>query len=255
MEPNDSRRVWLTGAGKGIGRALAIAMVEAGWTVAASARTADDLDSLAAEAETKPGHVVGYPVDVTRAAEVSETVERIEADLGPLDLVVLNAGTHQPFKAADFDIETFRRLVETNLMGTVNCLAPVMARFIERGRGHIAVVASVAGYAGLPTAAGYSATKAALINMCEALEPDLARHGVKLQLVSPGFVDTPLTRKNEFKMPFLIPADQAANDIMAGLQSRRFEIVFPFGMKVAMKALRALPYRLFFAITRRMVGS
>lgn len=254
MTTEHAQRVWLTGAGKGIGRALALAMADAGWTVAASARTAADLDSLAAEAESKPGQIVGFPVDITDAAAARDTVARIEAELGPLDLTVLNAGTHKPFKAEDFDTEAFGMLVDTNLMGTVHCLEPVMARFIERGAGHIAVVASVAGYVGLPSAAAYGATKAALINMCEALEPDLARHGVRLQLVSPGFVDTPLTQKNSFQMPFLISSDKAAKAIMAGLERRRFEIVFPFGMRVAMKVLRALPYGLFFAITRRMVG-
>jgi len=135
----------------------------------------------------------------------------------------------------------------------VNGLSHIMPRFISRGRGHIAVVASVAGYRGLPTSAAYGATKAGLINMCEALKPELERHGVRLTLINPGFVETPLTDKNDFPMPFLISVDEAVNHIVRGLQSSRFETAFPRRFAFLMKILRILPDRLFFFVTRRMV--
>lgn len=254
MQSPTSKRAWITGAGKGIGRALVKALVRDGWTVAASSRTESDLESLAAEVATASGTLSAYPLDVTKPDEVAQTFARIEAELGALDLAVLNAGTHRPISAYDFDAAVVRSLVDTNLMGTVHCLDTVMARFIERRNGGIAVVASVAGYRGLPTAAAYGATKAALINMCEALKPELERAGVTLQLICPGFVDTPLSRKNTFPMPFLIGSDEAAESIVRGLRSNRFEIVFPFRMSLAMKTLRLLPNRLLFAVTRRMVG-
>ena len=139
-------------------------------------------------------------------------------------------------------------------MGTVNGLAQIIPRLIERKRGHIAVVASLAGYRGLPTAAAYGATKAGLINMCEALKPELERHGVRLTLINPGFVETPLTDRNEFPMPYLMPVEKAADRIMRGLRSDDFEVTFPWRFATVMKLLRLLPDRLFFLLTRRMIG-
>jgi short-subunit dehydrogenase len=128
-----------------------------------------------------------------------------------------------------------------------------MKTFLARGGGHIAVVASLAGYRGLPGAAAYGATKAALINMCEALKPDLERSGVKLSLINPGFVETPLTAQNDFPMPFLIPVDEAVSQIVRGLERSNFEIAFPGRFAFLMKVLRILPDRLFFTLSRRML--
>jgi NAD(P)-dependent dehydrogenase (short-subunit alcohol dehydrogenase family) len=246
------RSAWVTGASSGIGRALALRLAWDGWNVAVSARTARDLATLAAEA---PGRIHAFPLDVTDAAAVLGTVSRIEDALGPLDLAVLNAGSYARDSATQFDAAAFRATVEVNLMGSVHCLAALMPRMLSRGSGHIAVVSSVAGYVGLPGAAAYGASKAALINMCEALHPELAARNVRLSLVNPGFVDTPLTQKNDFPMPFLISADEAVDHIMAGLKSRHFEIAFPWKMVLSMKILAALPARLRLALTRRMVRS
>lgn len=246
------RVVWITGAGKGIGRALAHRYAADGWTVAASARTEGDL--LALQDDCASGTIRAFPLDITDSAAVDAVVTRIEGELGPIDLAILNAGNHRPLNANNFDIDVFRTLVETNLMGTVNCLAPLVPRLIERKSGHIAVVASLAGYRGLPTAAAYGATKAGVINMCEALRPDLAQYNVRLSLINPGFVKTPLTDQNEFPMPFLISADDAAEYVIRGLRRHAFETAFPWRFAVMMKALKILPDRLFFALTRRMIG-
>lgn len=243
---------WVTGAGSGIGRALALRLAEEGWNVAASARTATDLATLATEA---PGCIHAFPLDVTDAEATQKVVAKIEDSLGPLDLAVLNAGTYGRDSAAQFDAAAFRATIDVNLMGSVHCLAALMPRMLARGAGHIAVVSSVAGYVGLPGAAAYGASKAALINMCEGLQPELAAHNVRLSLVNPGFVDTPLTQKNDFPMPFLISADAAVDHIMAGLKSRHFEIAFPWQMVLSMKLLAALPARLRLAVTRRMIRS
>lgn len=244
------RTTWVTGASSGIGRALALRLAREGWNVAVSARTARDLATLAAEA---PGRIHAFPLDVTDDQAVLETVASIEDNLGPLDLAVLNAGTYARDSAAQFDTAAFRATVEVNLMGAVHCLVALMPRMLARGSGHIAVVSSVAGYVGLPGAAAYGASKAALINMCEALHPELAARNVHLSLINPGFVDTPLTQKNDFFMPFLISADAAVNHIMAGLKSRHFEIAFPWKMVLSMKLLAALPARLRLTVARRMV--
>ncbi len=244
------RTAWVTGAGTGIGRGLALRLAREGWNIAISARRAENLTALAAEA---PDRLSPYPLDVTNEPDVIRTTAAIENDIGPPDLVILNAGTYTPLSATRFDTQAFSAMVATNLMGTAYCLGAIMPGMIHRRRGHIAVVASVAGYTGLPNAAAYGATKAALINMCQSLYPELAAEGVRISVINPGFVDTPLTRKNDFPMPFLISVETAVDSIMRGLESRRFDIVFPWKMALAMKFLALLPDCLRFAITRRLV--
>lgn len=245
-----ARILWITGAGKGIGRAVALLLARQGATVAASARSSADLDALVA---LGTGRIVAFPLDVTDADACAATVDRIETELGPIDQAILNAGTHVADTARTFAVAPARQVIETNLMGTVHGLAPLMERFVARRRGRIAVVASMAGYAGLPGAAAYGASKAGLIALCEALRPDLARHGVLLQVINPGFVRTPLTDRNDFPMPFLIEAEDAAHRIAAGLATDRFEIAFPRRLGFWMRLLRRLPYPLFFAVTKRML--
>ncbi len=253
MTSNAAKTVWITGAGKGIGRALALRMAQDGARVAASARTASDLEDLAVEAGDLPGRIVPFPLDIVDREAVRATVAEIEAQIGPIDLAILNAGTHTPIWLKDFSAEKVQHLIDVNLMGTVNCLDPLMQTMTARGSGHLAVVSSVAGYCGLPSASAYGASKAGLINLCEALRPELDTAGVRLTLINPGFVDTPLTKKNDFDMPFLVSQDDAVRAIMRGLDRSRFEIVFPLPMALTMRFLRALPYRVFFALTKRMV--
>ena len=145
-------------------------------------------------------------------------------------------------------------LVEINLLGVANCLEPAMKAMIERRRGRIAIVSSVAGYRGLPTSAYYGATKAALINLAESLRFDLVKHGVRLQLIDPGFVRTPLTDKNEFKMPFLMEVEDAARRLVGGLESEHFEVTFPKRFTWILKGLRCLPYALYFPLVTRATG-
>ncbi|MGF1641828.1 MAG: SDR family NAD(P)-dependent oxidoreductase [Rhodospirillales bacterium] len=248
------RVAWVTGAGQGIGRALALRLASEGCRVAISARTEQDLLDVAAEGRRKGFDLLPFPLDVTDEGAVARTAAAIEEALGPLDLAVFNAGTHIPMRADAFVVDDVRRLVDVNLMGVVHGLAAVLPRFLARRRGQIAVVSSVSGYCGLPTAAAYGATKAALINMCEALKPELDAHDVVLSIVNPGFVRTPLTDKNRFPMPFLMEADDAARRIMKGMQTRRFEIAFPRRLVWLMKTMRLLPYPLYFALTRRLVA-
>lgn len=244
----ERRVAWVTGAGKGIGRALALRLARDGWMVAVSARTEADLVALVAEAPNI--HV--FPLDVTDAVGTERVVKAIEALLGPIHRAVLNAGTYIPTSVAPFSPEDFRRQFDVNVMGAVNGLSALVPRLVAQGRGHVAVVASVAGYRGLPAAAAYGATKAALINMCEALRVELDPHGVAVSVICPGFVKTPLTDKNDFPMPFLISAEDAADYIVRGLNAGRFEIAFPPLFAAIMKTLRILPNRLFFAVARRL---
>ncbi|MSO88763.1 MAG: SDR family NAD(P)-dependent oxidoreductase [Rhodospirillaceae bacterium] len=254
LPPPSSGCAWVTGASSGIGRALALRLARDGWRVAASARGDAALDDLAKEAAGGPGSIDPMPLDVTDEEGTRAATIAIEARNGPIVLAVLNAGTHLPISVATFDPSIFRRLHEVNVMGVVNGIAALLPRMVERRGGHIAVVSSVAGYRGLPTAAAYGATKAALINMCEALKFDLDRCGIRLSLVNPGFVKTPLTDENPFPMPFLMSAEDAADRLVRGLASGGFEITFPRRFALLLKALRCLPYRLYFPILKRATG-
>ncbi|QPC87260.1 SDR family NAD(P)-dependent oxidoreductase [Mesorhizobium sp. NBSH29] len=241
---------WVTGAGTGIGRAVALKLARTGWRVAASARTKADLDALSAEAG---GNIVPVPLDVRDAEAVDTGFAEMEKTLGSVDLVVLCAGIYRRDTARTLDPKEFEATVTTNLVGTANCLAAVMPAMMARKAGRIGVVGSVVGYVGLPGASAYGATKAALINLCQSLYPELMANGVQLSLISPGFVETPLTDKNDFPMPFMISAEEAANHIVKGLGSARFDIAFPWKMVVAMRLLAALPSRLLFAVTNRVL--
>jgi short-subunit dehydrogenase len=251
---SQSRIAWVTGASRGIGAAVARHLARDGWTVAASARDATELKALSHEPEELPGRIVGFPLDVSDPEACSRVYAEIGSSMGPVDLVILNAGTHEPIDGIRFSVAPVRMLVEINLMGAVHCLAPVIQDFVARGWGRIGVVASAAGYRGLPTASGYGATKAGLINMCEALRPELEPAGVILSCIVPGFVKTTLTDRNPFAMPFLMDVDDAAARIVRGLETRRFEITFPRRFTYLLKLLRLLPYRAFFAVTRRLVA-
>ncbi|MDF1586345.1 SDR family NAD(P)-dependent oxidoreductase [Marinimicrococcus flavescens] len=241
-----TRRVWITGASQGIGAALVRRMRERGDQVIGSARTADRLEELADATGMIP-----WQLDVTDQEAAGASVAGIEEEIGPIDLAILNAGTHRPVGAEDFRTDELRALVELNLFGTAHCLEALIPRMTARKAGHIAVVGSLAAYRGLPTAAYYGASKAALTNMTEALKFDLDRHGVRLQLVQPGFVRTPLTDRNEFAMPFLVEPEEAAAAIMRGLHRSSFEIAFPRTFVAIMKLMRVMPYRLYFPLVAR----
>ena len=209
-------------------------------------------DDLARAAEG-PGAILSYPLDISDQEATEAVVARIEQEHGPIDQAVLNAGTHQPVDPLRLDAADFRALVEVNLMGTVHCLQALIPRMAARGRGRLAIVGSVAAYRGLPTASAYGMTKAGLNNLAEALRVELAPHGIVVQIVNPGFVRTPLTNKNAFRMPMLMEPEDAAEALFRGLRKDRFEIAFPWRFALAMKTLRILPASLAFALTRRMI--
>ncbi|MEM8742574.1 MAG: SDR family NAD(P)-dependent oxidoreductase [Pseudomonadota bacterium] len=252
MRPADGT-VWITGASGGIGRALALEYARRGWRVVATARSAEPLDRLAAEAEPLRGQIDPAPGDVTDPAAMQRIVADITAQ-GPLALVVLNAGIYTPMRAKGFEAAQARRMFDVNLGGVVNALEPVLACLIAQGRGHVALTASVAGYRGLPQAAGYSATKAGLIAMAEALAMDLVDLGVRISVINPGFVETEATAVNEFDMPFLMQPDEAARRIANGLARPGFEIAFPRRFALILKAVGLLPNRAYIWAVRRALG-
>ncbi|MGB0663998.1 MAG: SDR family NAD(P)-dependent oxidoreductase [Pontibacterium sp.] len=246
------KTAWITGAGKGIGRALAQALCERGVTVYASSRTLDDLMALANDCFDLTGSVVPCPLDITDKEAVVGLIHRFGDDLAFPDLTVLNAGTHFPTPVLEASVDDVDAIMRVNYLGTVNCFLPLVQSFKAAGhRGQVAVVASVAGYRGLKTAAAYGASKAALINFCEAAKPELDEHGTSLHLVNPGFVRTPLTDKNTFEMPHLVEPEDAARFMIDGLEARSFEVSFPRAFVRQLKLMRLLPYRWFFPLIKK----
>lgn len=238
------RLVWVTGASTGIGAEICKQLAAEGVVVAASARNVDALNALG-----KGVHA--FPVDVSNEAAVAETFAAIEQAHGPVDLIIAGAGIYTPASAADFRPDMFRRMYEVNYLGVINVLAAALPRFRARRAGHLSWIASVSGYRGLPKAAAYGPTKAALINLAESLKPELDRDGVKVSVINPGFVRTPMTSVNDFEMPFLMEPADAAKATIAGLARGKFEVAYPTPFVAIMKIGRLLPYRLFFWISRK----
>jgi NAD(P)-dependent dehydrogenase (short-subunit alcohol dehydrogenase family) len=240
------RTVWITGASTGIGREIAIQLAAAGVKVAVSARSADKLTGLG-------GGILAVPMDVTDAAAAKAAVDHIESKLGSIDLAIFGAGTYAPVDIESIDPAEFAHMMTTNYMGVVNCLSALSPLMLARSTGHLSWIASVAGYVGLPKAAAYGPTKAALINLAESLYPEFHRKGVKISVINPGFVETPLTTQNDFEMPFLMKADEAARRSLAGLASGRFEVAYPRRFAAILKLARLLPYPLFFKLIDKAV--
>ncbi len=192
-------------------------------------------------------------LDVTDADSVNAAARQIRQNWGEPDLVIWLAGTYAPMQAHSFDLEKARSVVETNLIGPLNGLAALLPGMLASGKGGIVFVSSVAGYRGLPKSLIYGPSKAALINLAESLYLDLHARGLGVWVISPGFVETPLTEQNDFQMPGLLSAREAASAIVAGLATGRFEVHFPKRFTCIMKIMRTLPYRLYFALIGRLV--
>ena len=247
------RIAWVTGASKGLGKSITQELLKDGWSVAITSRNLTELEAVAEEFANFKGEARAYPLDITDNEEVERTVNIIERDLGKIDLAILNAGTYIRFGADEFSMDLFNKQININLLGTVNCIVAVLNNFKVRKSGHIAVVSSLSAYRGLPYASAYGASKAALSNICESLKPELDNLNICLSLIHPGFVRTPLTSKNDFQMPFIIDSEIAAKEIVKGIESKKFEISFPFRFVFIMKLLRLLPYWLYFKLTKKLV--
>lgn len=243
------RRVWLIGASSGIGAATAAALLARGAQVLVSARNAVALQAFVAQ---HGPHAEAWPLDVTDGEAVAHTARDILAQ-GPLDLVLYCAGHYRPQRATAFDLADARQHLEVNYAGALNVLDAVLPALLERG-GHLSLVASVAGYRGLPNSLAYGPTKAALLQLAETLYLDLRDLDLGVSVVTPGFVDTPLTAQNDFHMPALLTPRQAAHAILRGWARGAFEIHFPRRFTWPLKLLRLLPFRLYEALVKRWTG-
>lgn len=254
IEDWTGRVAWLVGASTGIGRATAEKLHALGARVVVSARGSAALEDFAAR---HPG-AQAIPVDVTDRTAMRDATGRIVEAHGRLDMVLFCAGTYAPMRATAFDLDVALRHEQVNYVGALHLLDAVLPQLLaQAGRGqggHLSLVSSVAGYRGLPNALAYGPTKAALINLAEVLYLDLSTRGLGVSLVNPGFVETPLTAQNEFRMPALLTPEQAADEIVRGWARGHFEIHFPKRFTMWLKALQFLGAAPYFAAVRRSTG-
>jgi len=244
-----SQRVWIIGASSGIGAELAQQLLSAGAKVILSARRTDLLQQIA---EKNPSAYV-VPLDVQLESDWPVAHQLIQARLGGVDLIIFCAAEYRPERSWEVNPATALRTLKINLASVYSGLATVLPEMMHRGQGGIALVASVAGYMGLPNASVYGPSKAALINLAEILYSDLHPKGINVYLINPGFVDTGLTQKNSFVMPALLTAQQAATAILRGMTAGQFEIHFPRRFTQILKLLQLLPYRWRFFLFKRLL--
>jgi NADP-dependent 3-hydroxy acid dehydrogenase YdfG len=245
------QRVWVIGASSGIGEACAKALIQAGAKVALSSRRKERLNPIAALGN--PGQTLILPLDVTNETQLKNGYQSILSAWGRVDLLLFVSGVYVPLRADNFDMTVAEQTIDANLLGPMRAVALVLPEMLKAHAGHIAIVGSVAGYSGLPKALAYGPSKAAIINFCETLYYDLLPQGVSVHMISPGFVATEATAQNDFEMPALISAEEAATEIMSGLEKGEFDIHFPKRFSGFLKFLRILPYPLYFWIVRRFV--
>jgi len=249
MDENQ-KKVWITGASSGIGKAVAEKFAKENWKVAISARRIELLDELA-----KNENIFSYPLDITDSVKTQEVFNKITNDFGNIDLCVLCSGIYERKSEKEINIRSIKLTMEVNFFGTINCIKAIEKYFKERKNGHISIVSSIAGYRGLPKSSGYGPSKAALSNLAESLYFDFKKHNIKVSLISPGFVKTPMTDKNEFYMPFIKSSEFAADKIYNGLiKSNAFEITFPKQLTIIFKFFRILPNRVYLFLVDKLLS-
>ena len=245
----NKKTIWITGGSTGIGKALAIKFANKGWNVAVSARRSELLDELSKSYE----NISSFPLDVTDKEKCKEIFNKIKHQYQNIDIWFFSTGTWDPKKEKDIDVDQIENVFKVNFFGTVTSITAVEQYFRDKKNGIITVVSSIAGYRGLPNSTGYGPSKSALNNLAESLFFDFKRYNVRVCLVSPGFIKTPMTDKNDFKMPFLKTPEYAADKIYDGLVNKNvFEIHFPKSLTLILKILSFLPSKIYFGIIGKM---
>lgn len=245
----NQKKVWITGASSGIGKAVAEKFANEGWKVAISARRKEILDDMA-----KNKNLFSYPLDVTNQEQVNNVFKKIIDDFGEINLCIFSSGTYDPKNEQSINVEKIKNVINVNFIGVVNCVKSVESYFKKKRSGQISIVSSIAGYRGLPNSSGYGPSKAALTNFTESIFFDFKKFNVNVSVVSPGFIKTPLTDKNEFKMPFLETPEFAAKKIFNGLiKNNSFEIHFPKPLTLLLKFFRILPYKIYLFLIDKSV--
>ena len=237
------KNIWITGASSGIGKALAIKFANEGWQVAASARR----ESLLKELSNQYTNIQSFPLDVTDSDKCKSVFKDIVEKFENIEICVFGTGIHDPQSEKKFNLEKIKKIMEVNFFGTMNSINSVYDYFEQRKDGQISIISSVAGYRGLPAAGAYCASKSALTSFAESLHFEMKRKNVRVSLISPGFIKTPMTDQNDFPMPMIKSPEFAADQIYNGLLKKSgFEIHFPKVFTFFMKFLRILPSSIYF---------
>jgi short-subunit dehydrogenase len=240
---SEKKVIWITGASSGIGKALAIKFAKNNWTVAVSARR----ESLLKELQNINKNIHPYPLDVTNIEKCKSTAKNIIEQLGGIEVCVFGTGMHDPKSEKQFNLEKIREIMEVNYFGTMNSINSIYEYFSNKKDGKISIISSVAGYRGLPAAGAYCASKSALISFAESLYFDMKRKNVKVTIINPGFIKTPMTDQNDFPMPMIKSPEFAAEEIYKGLlKKNNFEIHFPKTFTYFLKLLKILPNSIYF---------
>ncbi len=250
------KNCWIIGASSGIGMELVKKFYENDYNVIISARSLPDLQNLKTEIEVdnknsnKEIFIANF--DVANLDNFSEALKNILQKFVKIDLVIFASAIYERMEAENFDLALAKKIMEVNFNGFLNLLHLILPHFLQQKSGHIACIASVAGYSGLPQSFAYGASKSALINLCEGIYPELKHKNIDLSIINPGFVKTRLTDKNDFEMPFIITPKQASQYIYDGIIANKFEIHFPKKFTYILKFLRILPYRIYLKIITKI---
>ena len=245
----NKKTIWITGGSTGIGKALALKFADKGWNVAISARR----EHLLKEISDKNENISAFPLDVTNQNNCKEVFNQIQNKFENIDICFFSTGTWDPKKEKDIDVEQIENVFKINFFGTLNSIKAVENYFKNKKSGIITIVSSIAGYRGLPNSTGYGPSKSALNNLAESLYFDFGKSNVRVCLVSPGFIKTPMTDKNDFKMPFLKTPEYAAEKIYEGLINKNsFEIHFPKSLTLILKILSFLPNKIYFGLIGKL---
>lgn len=231
----------ITGASSGIGWALARKLSAEGCKVGLVARRREQLAELAAGIEKSGGAAAFAVADVTERDQIDAAIREVAARLGPIDLLIANAGVGAPTVVEPFNVGDVEKMFRVNVLGVIYSFAAVLPPMLERHRGHLAAISSLAAYKGLPGESGYTASKAAVNVFLDGLRVQLRSKGIAVTTICPGFVQTPMTDPNEFKMPWLLSADEAARRIVRALRRKRKVYNFPWQLSLLMKLSRWAP--------------
>ncbi len=244
----NNKVIWITGASSGIGRSLTIKFASEGWKVAASARR----ENLLKELNDADSNIHSFPLDVTDSEKCINVFNKIIEKLNNIDMCVFCTGIHDPKSEKILNLGKIKKIMEVNYFGTINSINAVYNYFKEKKSGHISMISSVAGYRGLPAGGAYCASKSALTTYAESLHFDMIRSNVRVSVVHPGFIKTPMTDQNNFPMPMIKSSEFAANEIFKGLiKSNAFEIHFPKNFTFIMKVLKVMPNWLYFKLLKK----
>ena len=244
----NNKVIWITGGSSGIGKALAYKFANEGWQVALSARR----EELLNEISKSNNNIHSFPLDILDVEKCKEVFNKIVSKFENIDIVVFSTGIHDPNSEKKLNLENIRKIMETNFFGTMNSINSVYNYFKEKKSGHISIVSSVAGYRGLPIAGAYCASKSALISYAESLYFDMKRFNVRVTVINPGFIKTPMTDQNPFPMPMIESVEFAGEEMFKGLtKSKSFEIHFPKKFTFIMKILKIIPNWLYLKLIKK----